>query len=167
MERAMIINLLLLMRGSRRNSQVVGGVRGSDVGRSSMRPTKFSRPIPWKIEGFQTTRPTLNLRMASAYGHSKMKLILYLKPVKTQLLQYGLSPWFNDLEALLSNKSITLCLWYQGNIFLVLIQQSRYGDQYKLTKGHNPNFDKTKSKSPYQSGYQIFLWHAPPGIKLS
>ena len=36
-----------------------------------------------------------------------------------------------------------------------------------LIKGHNPNFDKTKSKSPYQSGYQIFLLHAPSGLKLS
>ena len=36
-----------------------------------------------------------------------------------------------------------------------------------VDKGHNPNFDKIKSKSPNQSGYQVFLLHAPPGLKLS
>ena len=32
---------------------------------------------------------------------------------------------FNAVEALLSNKSVTLWLRYQSNIFLVLIKQSR------------------------------------------
>ena len=36
-----------------------------------------------------------------------------------------------------------------------------------VDKGHNPNFDKTKSKSPYQSRHQIFLLHAPSGLNFS
>ena len=36
-----------------------------------------------------------------------------------------------------------------------------------VDKGTHPNFDTTKSKLPYQSGYQILLLHSPPGIKLS
>ena len=49
----------------------------------------------------------------------------------------------------------------------MLIKQSSSGDQYLLIKGHNPNFVTTKAKSPYQSGYQISLFHAPPRLKLS
>ena len=34
-------------------------------------------------------------------------------------------------------------------------------------KGAQPELRHKKTKSPYQSGYQIFLLHGPPGLKLS
>ena len=34
-------------------------------------------------------------------------------------------------------------------------------------KGHNRNFDKKTAKSPYESGYQIFIMNGSFGFKLS
>ena len=34
-------------------------------------------------------------------------------------------------------------------------------------KGHNPNFDTKTAKSPYLSGYQIFIMNGSFGFKLS
>ena len=34
-------------------------------------------------------------------------------------------------------------------------------------KGHNPNFDTKTAKSPYKSGYQIFIINGSLGLKLS
>ena len=36
-----------------------------------------------------------------------------------------------------------------------------------LIKGHNPNFDTKTAKSPYLSGYQIFILNGSFGFKLS
>ena len=36
-----------------------------------------------------------------------------------------------------------------------------------LIKGHNPNFDTKTAKSPYKSGYQIFIMNGSFGFKLS
>ena len=76
-------------------------------------------------------------------------------------------PRLNALYALLSDKGVSLWLRYHGNIFLVLIKQTSYGDLYLLIKGHNPNFVSTKAKSSYQSGYKIFRLHGPSGLTLS
>ena len=34
-------------------------------------------------------------------------------------------------------------------------------------KGHNPNFNTKTAKSPYKSGYQIFIMNGSFGFKLS
>ena len=36
-----------------------------------------------------------------------------------------------------------------------------------LIKGHNTNFDTKTAKSPYKSGYKIFIMNGSFGLKLS
>ena len=48
----------------------------------------------------------------------------------------------------------------------MLIKLSRYGELYLLIKGHNPNFDTTKAKSPYLKPYQIVFISGSFGFKL-
>ena len=44
--------------------------------------------------------------------------------------------------------------------------QIRQGVFFSI-KGHNPNFDTKTAKSPYLSGYQIFIMNGSFGFKLS
>ena len=76
----------------------------------------------------------------------------------------GSDRYVSDNQSL---SSMTLWSMYQGNIYLLLIKQSRYGKLQWLIKGHNPNFDTTKAKLPYRSESQILFMPGSFEFKLT
>ena len=81
--------------------------------------------------------------------HIRRCFIIYLTPVKTQLLQYNLT---RDLMLFYHSNKIKAKTY--GRDIKPILFWCRYSSPDKpgcifLRKGHNPNFDTKTAKSPY------------------